>query len=161
MTGGVHKPFHGHWRKWSVLPESLSVVATFLACVASFVVTESELRASQESASGSNSERVSRAPFITANPDRMTVTGGDGSTDIKWDTGNGSPGFVFVTEDGQKPVVFAKGSQGSRIAPWIGRHYYAFELYGDNQRRALLARVTVSGRLRRCLLISAKYHGKV
>src|SRR5205823_12689127 len=60
-------------------------------------------------------------------------------------TGNGSPGFVFVTKDGQKPVVFAKGSQGSRVAPWIGRHHYAFELYGDNQRRALLARVAVSG----------------
>ena len=128
-----------------MLPESLSVVATFLACVALFVVTESGLRASQESASGSNSQRVSRAPFITANPDRVTVTGGGGSTDIKWDTGNGSPGFVFVTEDGQKPVVFAKGSQGSRVAPWIGRHHYAFELYGDNQRRALLARVAVSG----------------
>ena len=145
MTGGVYKPFHKHWRNWSVLPESLLVVATFLACVALFVVTKSGLRASQESASGSNSERVSRAPFITANPDRVTVTGGGGSTDIKWDTGNGSPGFVFVTEDGQKPVVFAKGSQGSRVAPWIGRHYYVFELYGDSQRRALLARVSVSG----------------
>jgi hypothetical protein len=145
MTGGVHKPFHQYCRNWSVLPESLSVVATFLACVALFVVTESGLRASQESASGSNSERVSRAPFITANPDRVTVTGGGGSTDIKWDTGNGSPGFVFVTEDGQKPVVFAKGSQGTRVAPWIGRHYYVFELYGDSQRRALLARVSVSG----------------
>jgi hypothetical protein len=145
MTGGVYKPFHKHWRNWSVLPESLSVVATFLACVALFVVTESGLRASQESASGSNSERVSRAPFITANPDRVTVTGAGGSTDIKWDTGSGLPGFVFVTEDGQKPVVFAKGSQGSRVAPWIGRHYYVFELYGDSQRRALLARVSVSG----------------
>jgi hypothetical protein len=145
MTGGVHKPFHEHWRNWSVLPESLSVVATFLACVALFVVTESGLRASQESASGSNSERVSRAPLITANPDRVTVTGGSGSTNIEWDTGNGSPGFVFVTEDGQKPVLFAKGSQGSRIAPWIGRRDYVFALYGDNQRRGLLARVTVSG----------------
>jgi hypothetical protein len=109
------------------------------------MVTESGLRASEKSASGSNSQPVSRAPLITASPDRVTVTGGGGSTDIEWDTGNGSPGFVFVTKDGQRPVVFAKGSQGSRIAPWIGRHYYAFELYGDNQRRALLARVAVSG----------------
>jgi hypothetical protein len=145
MTGGVHKPFHQHWWNWSVPPESLSVVATFLACVALFVVTGSGLRASEKSVSGSNSQPVSRAPLITASPDRVTVTGGRGSTDIEWDTGNGSPGFVFVTEDGQKPVVFAKGSQGSRVAPWIGRHHYAFELYGDNQRRALLARVAVSG----------------
>jgi hypothetical protein len=145
MTGEVHKPFRAHWRNWSVPLRSLLVVVPFLACVALFVVTESGLRASQKSASGGNSERVSRAPLITANPERVTVMGGGGSTDIEWDTGNGSPGFVFVTEDGQKPVVFAKGSQGSRIAPWIGRHYYVFELYGDNQRRTLLARVTVSG----------------
>src|SRR5262249_31359039 len=131
MTGGVHKPFHEHWRNWSVLPKSLSLVAIFLACFALFVVTGSGLRASPKSASGSNSERVSRAPLITANPDHVIVTGGGGSTDIEWDTGNGSQGFVFVTEDGQKPVVFAKGSQGTRIAPWIGRHYYVFELYGD------------------------------
>ena len=45
MTGGVHKPFHQHWWNWSVPPESLSVVATFLACVALFVGTESGLRA--------------------------------------------------------------------------------------------------------------------
>src|SRR6266481_2480274 len=146
MTGEVHKRFGEHWRNWSALPESLSVVAAFLACVALFVLTEPGLRAApQQSASGSNSQRVSGAPLITANPERVTVTGEGGSTDVQWDTGNGSPGFVFVTEDGRKPVLFAKGSRGSRIAPWIGRHYYVFELYGDIQRRTLLARVTVSG----------------
>src|SRR6266704_5602327 len=146
MTGEVHKRFGEHWRNWSALPVSLSVVAAFLACVALFVLTEPGLRAApQQSASGSNSQRVSGAPLITANPERVTVTGEGGSTDVQWDTGNGSPGFVFVTEDGRKPVLFAKGSRGSRIAPWIGRHYYVFELYGDIQRRTLLARVTVSG----------------
>ena len=47
---------------------------------------------------------------------------GNGSTEIAWDTGNGSMGFVFVTEDGGKPVLFANGSRGSQIAPWIGKH---------------------------------------
>ena len=146
MTGEVPKRFGEHWRNWSVLPGSLSVVAAFLACVALFVLTAPGLRAApQQSAPRSNSERVSGAPLITAYPERVTVTGGGGSTDVQWDTGNGSPGFVFVTEDGRKPVLFAKGSRGSRIAPWIGRHYYVFELYGDIQRRTLLARVTVSG----------------
>jgi hypothetical protein len=146
MTGEVHKRFHEHWRNWSMLPECLSVVAAFLACVALSMGTAPGLHAApQQSASGSDSERVSRAPVITANPDLVTITGGRGSTDIEWDTGNGSPGIVFVTEDGRKPVLFAKGSRGSRIAPWIGSHYYVFELYADNQRRTLLARVTVSG----------------
>ena len=146
MTGEVPKRFGEHWRNWSVLPGSLSVVAAFLACVALFVLTAPGLRAApQQSAPRSNSERVSRAPLITANPERVIVTGGSGSTDVQWDTGNGSPGFVFVTEDGRKPVLFAKGSRGNRIAPWVGSHYYVFELYADNQRRTLLARVTVSG----------------
>ena len=146
MTGEVHKRFGERWRNWSVLPESLSVVPAFLACAALFVQTAPGLRAApQQSASGSNSERVSGAPLITAYPERVTVTGGGGSTDVQWDTGNGSPGFVFVTEDGRKPVLFAKGSRGNRIAPWVGSHYYVFELYADNQRRTLLARVTVSG----------------
>ena len=146
MTGEVHKPFREHWRNCWVLPESLSVVAAFLTCVTLFVLTVPGLRAApQHRASGGNSERVSGAAVIRANPEHVRVTGESGSTDIAWDTGNGSPGFVFVTENGQKPVLFAKGLQGSRSAPWIGRNHYVFELYGDNQRRTLLARVTVSG----------------
>ncbi len=54
-------------------------------------------------------------------------------------------GFVFVTEDGGKPVLFAKGSRGNEVVPWIGTHSYFFGLYGDDQRRTLLAKVTVSG----------------
>ena len=53
-------------------------------------------------------------------------------------------GFVFVTEDGGKPVLFANGSRGREVAPWIGKHSYVFELYGDDQRQTLLAKVTVS-----------------
>ena len=101
--------------------------------------------APQQNPSGTNSEPLSRTSVITAKPERVTIRGGGGSTDIEWNTGNGSPGFVFVTEDGRKPVLFAKGPRGSRIAPWIGRNDYVFELYGDNQRRTLLARVSVSG----------------
>jgi hypothetical protein len=54
-------------------------------------------------------------------------------------------GFVFVTEEGGKPLLFANGSRGREIAPWIKRHGYVFELYADDQRQTLLAKVTVSG----------------
>lgn len=101
--------------------------------------------APQQDLSGGNSDRLSHAPAITAKPERVTVTGETGSTDIEWDTGNGSPGFVFVTEDGGKPVLFASGSRGGRIAPWIGWHHYVFELYADDERRTLLTRVIVFG----------------
>ncbi|HEY2045781.1 MAG TPA: hypothetical protein VGG93_04295 [Candidatus Udaeobacter sp.] len=101
--------------------------------------------APQEIASGSNTERLSRAPAITAKPERVTLVNGSGSTEIEWDTGTGSMGFVFVTEDGGKPVAFASGSRGTQIAPWIGNHRYVFELYGDDRRQTFFAKVAVSG----------------
>jgi hypothetical protein len=100
--------------------------------------------ATEQDVSGSNSHRVP-APTITAKPERVILSDGTGSTEIEWDTGNGSMGFVFVTEEGGKPVPFASGSRGNQVAPWIKRHGYLFELYGDDQRQSLLARVTVSG----------------
>jgi hypothetical protein len=99
----------------------------------------------QQNASDSNSEGVSGPAVITAKPERVTFSNGSGSTQIEWDTGNGSMGFVFVTEDGGKPVLFANGSRGKEVAPWIGKHSYVFELYGDDQRQTLLAKVTVFG----------------
>jgi len=54
-------------------------------------------------------------------------------------------GFVFVTEEGGKPVLFANGSRGKEAAPWIKKRSYVFELYGDDSRRTLLAKVIVSG----------------
>src|SRR5207237_6444124 len=85
------------------------------------------------------------AHVITATPDHVPVTDQPGSTEISWDTGNGSVGFVFVTASDRKPVLFAAGAKGSRAAPWIRTGNYAFDLYGDDQRRTLLAAVTVSG----------------
>src|SRR4029077_4638396 len=99
----------------------------------------------QQNVSGSNSERVSGLAVITAKPERVTLGEGSGSTEIEWDTGDGSMGFVFVTEDVGKPVLFANGSRGREVAPWIGKHTYTFELYRDDQRQILLAKVTVLG----------------
>src|SRR5439155_9180826 len=64
---------------------------------------------------------------------------------IQWDTGNGSIGFVFVTGTDRKPVLFATGPKGSQVAPWIHSGKYVFELYGDEDRRTLLANVIVTG----------------
>jgi hypothetical protein len=86
-----------------------------------------------------------RAPVITAEPEHVTLTGESGSTKIDWDTGDGSPGFVFVTEDGERHFLFASGPRGSEVASWIRKHRYVFELYADHDRRIWLARVTVSG----------------
>ena len=127
-------------------PKPRSVIAALAVCVAMYSGTASTLRAApQQNISGSNSDRISRAPVITAKPERVTLSDGSGSTEIDWDTGNGSMGFVFVTEDGGKPVLFANGSRGNQAVPWIGKHSYVFELYRDDQRQTLLAKVTVFG----------------
>ncbi len=146
MKREVDKRFRGERRNWSVLGKPRSLIAAFAVCLAMHSGSALTVRAApQQNASGSNSEQVSRAPVITAKPERVTLSGGGGRTEIEWDTGNGSPGFVFVTENGRKPVLFAKGSRGSRIAPWIGMHRYVFELYSDDQRQTLVAKVIVSG----------------
>src|SRR5882757_6261641 len=146
MTGEVHKGCHEQQRKWSVLLKPRSVIAAVAVCVAMYLGTASTLKAvPQQNISGSNLDQVSRAPVITAKPERVTLSDGNGSTEIDWDTGNGSTGFVFVTEDGGKPVLFASGSRGNQVVPWIGKHNYVFELYGDDQRQTFLAKVTVFG----------------
>src|SRR5256714_3968204 len=146
MTGEVHKGFHEQRRNWSVVPKPRSVIAAVAMCVGMYLGTVPTLRAApQQNISGNNSDRVSRAAGITAKPERVTLSDGKGSTKIEWDTGNGSMGFVFVTEDRGKPVLFASGSRGNEVAPWIGTHSYVFELYGDDQHQRLLAKVTVSG----------------
>jgi hypothetical protein len=99
----------------------------------------------RNAAAATNSERVASNAVITAKPERVMLRPGNGSTEITWDTGNGLMGFVFVTEESGRPVLFAKSSRGSLIAPWIGKHTYVFELYGDDQRQTLLAKVTVYG----------------
>ena len=89
--------------------------------------------------------QTSGAPVITAKPEHVTVTGGSGSTEIHWDTGNGSMGFVFVTGTDQKPVLFASGPKGSQLVPWIRSARYVFELYRGKDKQTLLATVTVTG----------------
>jgi len=145
MTGEVHKRFPRQ-PSWLVLPKLRSVIAAVALLVAMYLETAPTLRAApQQNASGSNSERVSGLAVITAKPERVTFGEGSGSTEIEWDTGDGSVGFIFVTEDVGKPVLFASSSRGKEVAPWIGKHTYVFELYGDDQRQTLLAKVTVFG----------------
>ena len=123
-----------------------SVITALVACLAIYSGTASMLGAAlEQNASGSSLEPVSGAPVISATPEHVTLTNGNGSTQVQWNTGKGSSGFVFVTEDGAKPVLFAKGPRGSQVAPWIRKHRYIFELYGEDQRRTLLAKVIVSG----------------
>jgi hypothetical protein len=105
-------------------------------------------QARAQTTTGTEPGHTSGIPVITANPEQVMVTGGSGSTEIHWDTGNGSIGFVFVTGTDQKTVLFASGPKGSQLVPWIRSARYLFELYGDQGRRKLLATVTVTGNVK-------------
>jgi hypothetical protein len=141
MTGEVDKRFQGQRRNSSVVPKIRSVIAALVVLFAICSGIVLTLRAAPQQ----NAQRLSRAPTIMAKPERVTLVNGSGSTEIEWDTGTGSTGFVFLSEDGGKPLPFASGSRGTQIAPWIGNHRYVFELYGDDRRQTLLAKVAVSG----------------
>ncbi len=122
------------------------VVVAFLSCAAlSLVITVMSGTVLAHNASGHDADPPSSAPVIKATPQRVLLTNGNGHTKIQWDTGNRGTGFVFVTTDEGKPVLFANGARGTRTASWISRHRYTFQLYGDLQRQGLLAGVVVSG----------------
>ena len=99
-------------------------------------------RATQQGGTGSDGRK---RPIITATPERVKIGKDFASTDVAWNTGNGSKGFVFVTANSRPPVLVAVGNEGSRVIPWIRRGNYVFDLYGDADRRTLLSTVTVSG----------------
>ena len=146
MIGEVHKRVHRQRHNWLVLPGLCSGIAAVAVCLGIYSITAPTLRAApQQNASDNNSHPPSAQPVITANPDRVRVDGETGSTEIEWNTGDGSMGFVFVTEDAGKPVLFASSPRGKQIVPWIGKHRYLFELYRDDQRQTLLAKVTILG----------------
>lgn len=115
------------------------------AAVIAFLGAAGVMQVAAQSAIGTQPGETSGIPVITAEPEHVAVTGRRGSTEIHWDTGNASMGFVFVTETGQKPVLFASGPKGSQLVPWIQATRYVFELYSDKDRQTLLATVTVTG----------------
>jgi hypothetical protein len=146
MTREVRKGFYRQRQSWAVVPRSCAIIAAVVVCLGTDSAIALPLPAAgPQDASKGNSEELARAPIITAKPNRVTLIDGTGSTEIQWDSGSAQMGFVFVTEEGKDPIVFAKGARGRQVAGWIRNKTYRFELYGDEHRQTLLAKVTVSG----------------
>lgn len=146
LKDSVRKPAEPEAPNSSAAATARSLVAVVVVCLAVYSAKAPAVTgAEQQHVSGTRSGQASGAPMITAKPEHVRLTGERASTEIRWDTGNGSTGFVFVTANDRKPVLFATGPKGSRVVPWIRVGNYVFELYSDNDRRTLLATVTVSG----------------
>lgn len=92
---------------------------------------------------------ASAAPVatITASPNPVTTGEGSGTTTITWNTGDGTAGQVYVSEDGGAETLFSAGPTGSVPAPWIrAGKTFDFRLYAGTEHTKGLAKVQVTGR---------------
>jgi hypothetical protein len=84
-----------------------------------------------------------KGAWITAIPNPIPGGIGQGKTTIKWHSG-GSTGAVYV--GGNAEALFANAPDGSQDAPWIDLSSTTeFLLYTGEDRKTLLARVSVTG----------------
>ena len=87
------------------------------------------------------------AATISASPNPVAIGEGPGTTTVTWNTGDGSSGQIFVTEDGSPERMFASGPTGSVPAPWIqAGKTFEFRLYSGTQHTTVLAKTQVTGR---------------
>ena len=90
---------------------------------------------------------VAPAATITASPNPITTSEGPGTTTITWNTGDGTTGQVYVSEDGAPETLFSAGSTGSAPAPWIqAGKTFEFRLYAGTEHAKVLAKTRVPGR---------------
>lgn len=84
-------------------------------------------------------------PSLTASPNPVPAGKDKGTTTITWTTGDGSPGQVYVSDNGKPEILFATAPRGSREVPWIqSGKTYEFRLYAGTEHTQVLARVTVT-----------------
>ena len=86
-------------------------------------------------------------PFIRATPNPIPSPPGPelGKTTIKWSTGDGSVGWVFLRTPDRKEKLLSSGSSSSLEIPWLLKNYaYRFTLYADAERKKKLAAVAVA-----------------
>jgi len=97
-----------------------------------------------------NASAASQAPSaatITASPNPVTTGEGSGTTTITWNTGDGTAGQVYVSEDGGSETLFTAGSTGSTQAPWIrAGKTFEFRLYAGTEHARVLAKTQVTSR---------------
>jgi hypothetical protein len=85
------------------------------------------------------------AATITASPNPVTTAEGPGTTTVTWNTGDGTTGEVYVSEDGGPEKLFTTGATGSAPAPWIqAPKTFEFRLYAGTGHAKVLAKTQVT-----------------
>ena len=92
-----------------------------------------------------NASPAAPAATITASPNPVTTGEGAGTTTITWNTGDGTIGQVYVSENGSAETLFGAGPTGSVPAPWIrAGKTFVFALYAGTEHTKGLAKVQVT-----------------
>lgn len=82
---------------------------------------------------------------IIAEPNPVAPGDGMGSTTVKWTTGDGSWGEVYLSTSGQPESLFSAGPLGTKSAGWIAnKGKYTFLLYAGKDHKDVLSTVTVT-----------------
>ena len=98
-------------------------------------------------ANASAASSAAPAATITASPNPVATCEGSGITTITWNTGDGTTGQVYVSEDGAPETLFTSGPPGSAPAPWIrAGKTFEFRLYAGTEHAKVLAKTQVTGR---------------
>jgi hypothetical protein len=104
-----------------------------------------EARSGVEWLAGQRSFARSITPIISGSPSSLRLASGQlGAVTVRWDTGDGGVGQVWVSMDGLPEVLFAEGVSGSQVAGWIqAPHTYTFRLYRGRDHSRMLGSATV------------------
>jgi tRNA (mo5U34)-methyltransferase len=88
--------------------------------------------------------RSKTAPILSASPNPVPAGKGTGETTVSWNSGNGSPGKIYVAVNGGQESLFAIARQDSHTANWIQTgSSYEFRLYNSDHTK-LLDKVAVT-----------------
>jgi hypothetical protein len=81
---------------------------------------------------------------LSAAPNPVPVTSGQGSATLTWSTGDGSVGQLYVSRNGEPEKLVTQGAEGSARASWIELgSTYDFTLYAGSDHKQKLASVRV------------------
>jgi hypothetical protein len=111
-----------------------------------FAAHPAHAQPSRATARGDRRADLRCEPGITATPNPALVGKEAGATTIRWNVGDGSQGRVTVSRDGGPEVLFAEGSRGSAVAPWLrAGSTYEFRLYRWREPPQLIGAIKVTG----------------
>jgi hypothetical protein len=115
---------------WAACVNAACVLSLGLGCHASLAQT--------------TAAAASARPQLSVAPTPTVAHPSPGTPQVRWSTGDGSPGDVTVSSNRMKETLFGYGAEGSSAAPWISAgQVYVLKLYSIGLGRRLLARLTV------------------